>query len=121
MVISSLIEFCARIGIEFSRPEFLVIDASDAEFNAAQACFGSDCKVLMCWFHVMKNIKKPDVRKLIPSQHYETVLNDIRYLHMSLSREYPRRKEEILKKWDTFNMPLFVEYFSKQWLEGFNY
>lgn len=69
----SLIELCARLEISFVYPEFLIIDASDAEYNAAKSVFGDDCDILMCWFHVMKNIKKPETRRLITVERYEEV------------------------------------------------
>ena len=72
----------------------------------------------MCWFHVVKNVKKPDIRKLIPPEYFDSVLNDLRYLHMSLAGEYLRRKQTILAKWSTYSMPEFIDYFTKQWLEG---
>lgn len=71
--VSALVELCAKIGIPFAYPEFLMIDACDAEFNAAASVFGSKCNVLTCWFHLLLNIKKPDRKKLIPAERWEEV------------------------------------------------
>ena len=45
--------------------KYTIIDACDAEFNAIKAVFPS-CTVLMCWFHVIKNIKEVIKRLRIP-------------------------------------------------------
>ena len=57
----------------FDVPEFLLIDACMAEINAASTVFGPDCTILMCWFHVMANIKKPENKRMIPSERYDEV------------------------------------------------
>ena len=41
-----------------------------------------------CWFHLMFNIKKHENRKLIPSDLFEMIKDDIKTLHYSLSLEY---------------------------------
>jgi hypothetical protein len=73
MPLSELIELCKRLDIHFEKPEYLVIDASDAEHNAAKNVFGENCTVLMCWYHLMASIRKPDNRKLIPAEFYDEV------------------------------------------------
>ena len=49
--------------------------------------------------------------------HNETmVMNDIRRMHYSLSREeYDKIKEESYSKWRSCNLGEFTEYFTKQW------
>ena len=44
------------MGIEFD-PEFIMQDACGASFNAARAV-GLNGTILMCYFYVVKNIKK---------------------------------------------------------------
>ena len=72
---------CGRLAIPFVKPEFLIIDACDAEYNAAKSVFGDDCEILMCWFHVMKNLKKPEIKRMIPDAFYDQVY--IFYILMS--------------------------------------
>ena len=73
----------------------------------------------MCWFHIMQAVKKPDIKRLIPTSNYEDVLNDIRYLHFSLELEFDTRKREILNKWKAnTSLNQFCTYFKEQWLKG---
>jgi hypothetical protein len=64
-----------------------MIDASDAEYNAATSVFGSNCTILMCWFHVILKVKKSDRKKLIPSDRWDEVnLLMLTYLRYILGR-----------------------------------
>ena len=41
-------------------------DASAAEANAANSVFGDAVQILMCWYHVVYNVKKHDSFKKLP-------------------------------------------------------
>ena len=102
-------ELCASLSIAFDYPEFLVIDACAAEYNAANIK------------KIEANIKKIEHKRLIPPEHYEEVLDDIRKLHYSFEIEYESNKKLILDKWRSWNgMDEFREYFVKIWLTGNN-
>lgn len=120
--IRSLIDLCRELNIDFEFPEFLVQDASRAEYNAALRVFGENSTVLMCWYHVMANIRKVETRKLIPVHLYESVQADIRFLHFSLEHEYNANLKTVLAKWALHkSLDDFVRYFTNQWLsEPFN-
>lgn len=68
-----MIELCGRLGINFIYPEYIMIDACDAEYNALVRVFGPQSIILMCWFPVLLNVKKPDRKKPIPPEHWNQV------------------------------------------------
>lgn len=83
-------------------PEYLLIDASDAEYNAARNVFGDKSIILMCWFHVIKNI-------------FDSVKSDLNYLHFALFGEFESRKREDLQKWAADkSLDEFSTYFQAQ-------
>ncbi len=47
-------KICATLNILFVIPTLLVKDASHSEFNV----FGSTVTVIICWFHLLFNVKK---------------------------------------------------------------
>lgn len=67
----------------------------------------------MCWFHVIKNIKKNY------KNEFEAVKPDFYYLHLSLFGEFESRKREVLQKWAAdATLDEFSTYFQTQWLTG---
>ncbi len=78
-------ELAEEFGHEFD-PDFIMMNASDSSYNAAIKCF-PNYKVLMCYFDLMKNIRKECERPLSAAK-YEYLLDDIRSIHMS---ESPRK------------------------------
>jgi hypothetical protein len=54
--------------------------------------------IIMCWFHVMFNIKKH--RSLIPEELYKSVVDNINDMHCAKSEvEFRTLKTKILKNW----------------------
>ena len=106
LLISALQALCKQLCIQFE-PKFIVQDASLAEYNAVVSCFPT-CMTLMCWFHVLLNVRKSDKRKSIPTALYDSVLKDIRYLHYSLSSEFESRKVSILSSDDICALSLII-------------
>ena len=74
-----LIRLADQLNLEFS-PDYIMQDAWRASYNAVKKFF-PDCKVLMCYFHVVDNIRKH--KKLIPIDKYEELKDDITEIHMS--------------------------------------
>ena len=73
----NIIKLWKEINIDFY-PEYIMQDACDASLNAARLCF-KNSTVLMCYFHVMQNIKKH--QNLISSDLYDDLLVDLRNIH----------------------------------------
>ena len=59
-------------------PEYIVVDASKAMYNAIKK-YHPKCTVLMCWFHVRYNVRKH--KSKIPEQKYINVQKQIKCLH----------------------------------------
>ena len=51
-------KLCLSLNIPFVVPLFIVQDGSAAEGNAAMSVFGPTTKILMCWYHLVYNVKK---------------------------------------------------------------
>ena len=58
---------------------------------------------------IMSNMRKEDHRKIIPADFYQSVLDEIRFLHFSMKFEYDNNRQSILSKWKNLaNMNDFV-------------
>ncbi len=56
-------------------PDYLMMDACDANYNAASACFDTT-KILMCYFHLKQNVIKPERKALVPDNvDFDTEVN----------------------------------------------
>lgn len=111
----SFVDLIDRFNLPFD-PQFIVTDACHAMANAIKSHFPL-CTILMCYFHVKYNVRKH--RALIPAAHYRSVQNDIKKLHMCTDEgSYKLLLRSVLAKWNTMQMPQFVEYFRKQWIFG---
>jgi hypothetical protein len=53
----TLIGFCLELDIS-PTINYLMMDACGASFNAANLSLGPNIKILMCYFHVLKNVKE---------------------------------------------------------------
>ena len=53
-----------------------MIDACDAEYNAIKKVFPK-ATILMCWFHVKKNMKEAIKRLRVPDELASMILNDV--------------------------------------------
>ncbi len=51
-------QICESLNIIFIIPTYILQDASYAEANAANEVFGSTVMIVMCWFHLIFNVKK---------------------------------------------------------------
>ena len=111
---SSLKNVCSNLNIQITI-SYLMQDACKS--SALRNSFGNSTIILMCWFHVMLNVKKNFSAYGVPEQIRESVQSDIVYLHYSTTRtEFDQRVNYILYKWQCHQITLFIEYFKKQWL-----
>ena len=73
-------------------------------------------EVIMCYFHVLQNIRK---KRDMLGTYLEEVCDDIRKLHYSDSQKnFNNLKKKSITKWRRYGLETFIEYFSKQWLDG---
>ena len=71
-----------RLNIKCS-PQFIMQDAWSASYNAARKCFPTT-EVLMCFYHVMDNVKKHfNLLNDKSDEFKESVLYSIREIHLS--------------------------------------
>ena len=103
------------MGIEFD-PAYVMIDASDANYNAIRSVL-PEATILMCWFHVMKNVKQ-NCSKSLSIDKYETLKADPSKMHYSISEI--KFKESILKFEDDWNKKgtINVYKYISTWLSG---
>lgn len=112
-------KICAKLELPFVIPTFIMQDASDAEFNAAKSVFGHTVKILMCWFHMIYNIKKHASVKKLGQDLRDMVVIDLTRLHYCLEYEYEPYKAIVLAKWSKHaDLADFVAYVIPQWFEG---
>ena len=119
-VLNDLKQACALIldGYDL-RPDYVMIDAEDAEKNAAANAFGIlPSRILMCYFHVQYNCKKR--LKGHAKNVQAAVRRDIQYLRESLNRvEYSARCNQVLENWrNNRELNEFADYFESEWING---
>jgi hypothetical protein len=97
--------------------KYLMQDADKACLNSVQKNL-PDTKSLMCFFHVMQNVRKH--KHLIKdNEHYELVKTDIRKLNKCVSKKmFENLKKKILINWSKLGLVEFRDYFEKQWLNS---
>ena len=85
-----------RFGIEFD-PEYIMQDACDASANTARRLF-PEVKILMCYFHVKKNVKENVASdNLLPKEKRDELRDDLTDIHMSHNPEDYRDNIEKFK------------------------
>ena len=114
-LLTGIINLAYKLDINCD-PDFIMMDSSDATHNAVSEIF-PNATILMCYFHVMKNIKKYCQKPLTNSQ-YESLLVDIRYLHLRKTKEeFEKGLTVFKKKWNTNSTHSIYEYCST-WFKG---
>lgn len=94
-------------------PEILIADGADAIRNAYYQSFDTAKKDIMCFAHVLRNIKK---RKFSSKATKSLIIDDIRAMQSAASRPIFNMLSKLFcTKWRQ-NEPDFVKYFEKQWL-----
>ena len=97
--------------------KYLVQDACGACANGLEACFGPNIVILMCYFHVQKNVK--EYLKSVCEKLRSEVVEDVSYMHFCRSElEFIIAKFNIYQKWEAKGLNEFKEYFEKQWVKN---
>ncbi len=110
---------CVELNIPFVIPSFIIQDASHAEANAALSVFGPSIQIIMCWFHLIFNVKKHESLTKVKQELREMVLTDLTRLHYCLEYEYEPFKSIVINKWKSYpELEDFVKYVIPQWFEG---
>ena len=71
-------------------------NAQDSAYNAVRNVFGDSVKILMCWFHLMKNVREH--LKQVPEKEKEKIMGEITGLHHSMN------EAEFASKWNAFKL-----------------
>ncbi|OWY98342.1 hypothetical protein PHMEG_00030915 [Phytophthora megakarya] len=107
-------------GIVFA-PQFVMMDADKAQFNACVTGLPHSI-VLMCWFHVTKNVWKKAQEFNVEANDTKSVFADMYDMHYASEVEYPTIKTVILIKWSNYavNSPLrkLTEHVTKLWVNS---
>ena len=124
---NALIQVCRDFRINFV-VQYIMMDAANEEANAASACF-PNVIILMCWFHLVKNIREPKHggSKLFKDNGiYDMIMRDINEMHYCTSAEmFVVLRDQICQHWCScpYNPKIrkelikFTDYFIKQWLQ----
>ncbi|CAF2112912.1 unnamed protein product, partial [Rotaria magnacalcarata] len=86
--------------------------------NAFLKVFGTDHNVVMCWFHMRKNVEK-NLYLVEDKALHGDIMNDIETLQLSTNKNiFDIATRLFLKKWK--NEDKFLRYFSNEWLNSKN-
>jgi hypothetical protein len=100
-------------GLNF-KPNYVMINADAAERNACIEVLGlEEHQVLVCFFHVQKNVKEKSRRYSAEIQ--QSILSDVRLLRNATSMHvYQDKWREIKLTWLNSNLVEFATYFENQ-------
>jgi hypothetical protein len=112
----TLIAFCLELVKDISPTiKYLMMDACGASFNAANLSLGPNIKILMCYFHVLKNVKED--LKGVDEKIKSEIVADIKFMHYCRNiYEFEICKFNIYNKWEKFGLHDFKNYFDNQWV-----
>uniref|UniRef100_A0A914Q532 SWIM-type domain-containing protein n=1 Tax=Panagrolaimus davidi TaxID=227884 RepID=A0A914Q532_9BILA len=98
-------------------PEYLMGDGAASFTKAMLEIFG-DKNRLMCYFHVLEQIK-PKI-KSFPQSHQSIILRDIHLLKRAFSpAEFTAASKLMIESWQKAGISsTFIGYVKKQWLDG---
>lgn len=115
--ISSLIQLCTLSNVHF-KPSFIVIDACKACLNAIKLLI-PNAKVIMCWFHLMYNVKKHLKKLNITDLTKKKIIKSI--YKMRESKSFRKCAKAVLNRWkqsSVKSIKLFAKYFHNQWIKS---
>lgn len=99
--------------IEFS-PKILIADGSFAIRNAFENSFADILLMIMCYPHVLRNVKKRPLNNA--KKNRAPIMHDINLMHLAPSAQvFSGMASLFLKKWAKEEMD-FCNYFKEQWL-----
>ncbi len=114
--VKGLIELAEEMEIDFE-PLFVMMDACEACFNAVTKML-PDAEILMCFFHVMKNVKS-NCEKPLSKEQYVKFRYDIGLIHYSVSKaDFDEKVKNFEKEWNKKGTKNVFEYMNKQWFTG---
>ena len=116
--LSGLVSVCKELDLEFD-PQWTM---QDAQLSCKQAVEDvcENTIVLMCYYHVMSNIKKYKLsnKSLVSDKDFEEIQKDIQQLHLSLNeKEYENGKKSFITKWSKRSSHIY-NYIDQQWFNG---
>jgi len=112
--LKGLIELAEWMLIEFD-VEYVMMDECDACYNAVTKVL-PDAKILMCFFHVMKNLKS-NCEKPLTKEKYAKLKFDVGFLYCSVSKaDFADKVEKFSDEWNRKGTKAVFEYMNKQWL-----
>ncbi len=112
-------KICMSLNATFVVPTYIVQDASAAEAKAALSVFGPTVKIIMCWYHLIFNVKKNESLIKVSKELTEMIIVDLTRLHYCLSYEFEPYKSIVIEKWKSIpELADFVSYVIPQWFEG---
>ena len=110
---------CNKLDLVFIVPAYIIQDASHAEANAAWEVFGSNVVIVMCWFHLLFNVRKHESLNQVPKSVKDMVIADLTRMHYCLEYEFEPYKAIVMKKWKSMpELTDFVIYIWNQWFIG---
>jgi hypothetical protein len=93
-------------------PNTIVCDASPAIQNAFKQVFGEESVIVMCWFHMKKNVQKKAEQLVHPKSDVAKIINDIDILQLSKTEDiFEKASHFFIEKWK--ERWKFVAYFKK--------
>lgn len=108
--LKNAIEVCFETSFD---PTTLIADGAMAIRNAFYNVFASAALDVMCFAHVIRNIRK---RPFAMKNNKQLILDDIRKMQSSPSRAiFEKMAELFCEKWEPLE-PNFIDYFRSQWL-----
>lgn len=81
-------KLCDQLNLPFTCPAFIMQNGFHSEADAAYSVFGPTVTVLMCWYHLIYNVKKHESLKKVSKEVMEMVLVDLTRLHYCLIYEF---------------------------------
>jgi len=114
---TSLQKLAKEMHIDFS-PDYLMIDASDATYNAVVKLFPG-VTILMCYFHMMQNVIKNCRTMVITEDEFEKFKLKLYYLHMSKTNsEFVERVSEFKIAYNHKITKKAYDYMMTQWIDN---
>ena len=109
-IFSCLRDGLLNLNLQMNERELILIaDGAEAISNAFLKVFGIDHNVVMCWFHVRKNVEKK-LYLVEDKALHDVIMNDIETLQLSTNKKVFHIATRLsLKKWK--NEEKFLQYF----------
>lgn len=108
------VKAAAQIYFSFDfKPSILIADGADAIRNAFYKSFESAKLDVMCFAHVLRNIRK---RKFVSQNNRSLIIEDIRKIQLAADKQtFKMMANKFCLKWSLVEAD-FIAYFKKQWL-----